>query len=121
MTEQEIKEKIEIYMQYLKDGNKAPNGTDMYIEMIEQLELELLEKMVAGGDGGSDPVRPLSMNEMLMINSATATSVGTVSKKGKISRISLRLPICAKVGSRITLSRRVGTRWRLIGHGTIVG
>ena len=86
-----------------------------------ELELELLEKMVAGGDGGSDPVRPLSMNEMIMINSATATSVGTVAKKGKVSRISLRLPICAKVGSRITLSRRVGTRWRLIGHGTIVG
>jgi translation initiation factor 2 subunit 3 len=86
-----------------------------------ELELELLEKMVAGGDGGSDTVRPLSMNEMLMINSATATSVGTVSKKGKISKISLRLPICAKVGSRITLSRRVGSRWRLIGHGTILG
>ena len=85
------------------------------------LDLELLEKMVAGGDGDSDSVRPLSMNEMLMINSATATSVGTVIKKGKISKISLRLPICAKVGSRITLSRRVGSRWRLIGHGTIVG
>ena len=86
-----------------------------------ELELELLEKMVAGGDGGSDPVRPLSMNEMLMINSATATSVGTVAKKGKVSKISLRLPICAKVGSRITLSRRVGSRWLLIGHGTILG
>ena len=86
-----------------------------------ELDLELLEKMVAGGDGDSDSVRPLSMNEMLMINSATATSVGTVTKKGKISKISLRLPICAKVGSRITLSRRVGSRWRLIGHGTIVG
>ena len=56
-----------------------------------------------------------------MINSATATSVGTVAKKGKVSKISLRLPICAKVGSRITLSRRVGSRWRLIGHGTILG
>ncbi len=86
-----------------------------------ELELELLEKMVASGDGVSDPVRPLSMNEMLMINSATATSVGTVSKKGKVPKISLRLPICAKIGSRITLSRRVGSRWRLIGHGTILG
>ena len=43
MTEQELKDKIEIYMRYLEDGNKAPNGTDMYIEMIEQLELELLD------------------------------------------------------------------------------
>ena len=86
-----------------------------------ELDLELLEKMVAGGDGDAEVVRPLSMNEMLMINSATATSVGTVVKKGKVSKIALRLPICAKVGSRITLSRRVGSRWRLIGHGTILG
>jgi len=31
------------------------------------------------------------------------------------------LPICAKSGSRITLSRRIGSRWRLIGHGSIAG
>ena len=42
MTEQELKEKIKIYKQYLQDGNKAPSGTDMYIEMIEKVELELL-------------------------------------------------------------------------------
>ena len=42
MTEQELKEKIKIYKQYLQDGNKAPGGTDMYMEMIEQVELELL-------------------------------------------------------------------------------
>ena len=29
--------------------------------------------------------------------------------------------ICALTGSRITLSRRVGSRWRLIGHGVIAG
>jgi len=57
-----------------------------------------------------------------MVNSATATSVGTVSAiKAKKARLDLRLPICAKEGSRITLSRRVGSRWRLIGHGTITG
>ena len=32
-----------------------------------ELDLELLEKMVAGGDGDAEVVRPLSMNEMLMI------------------------------------------------------
>ena len=86
------------------------------------LELELLDKMVSGGEGEEGVVKPLQTNEMLMINSATATSVGTVSssKKGE-ARLALRLPICAKKGSRITLSRRVGSRWRLIGHGTIKG
>ena len=86
-----------------------------------RLDLQLLDKMVSGGDG-VDGIRPLQPNEMLMVNSATATSVGTVSNiKGKKATLSLRLPICAKEGSRITLSRRVGTRWRLIGHGTISG
>ena len=83
------------------------------------LDLQLLDKMISGGEdeGG---IRPLQPNEMLMVNSATATSVGTVANiKGKKATLSLRLPICAKEGSRITLSRRIGTRWRLIGHGTI--
>ena len=86
------------------------------------LKLELLDKMVSGGDGDEGLVKPLQSNEMLMVNSATATSVGSVSstKKGE-AKLALRLPICAKKGSRITLSRRVGARWRLIGHGTIKG
>ena len=86
------------------------------------LKLELLDRMVSGGDGDEGLVKPLQSNEMLMVNSATATSVGSVSstKKGE-AKLALRLPICAKKGSRITLSRRVGARWRLIGHGTIKG
>ena len=78
--------------------------------------------MISSSDDKSNRVRPIQPNEMLMINSATATSVGTVSAiKGKRASIKLRLPICAKSGSRITLSRRIGTRWRLIGHGSITG
>ena len=87
-----------------------------------KLDLDLLEKMVSSSDEGDGGIRPLQPNEMLMVNSATATSVGTVAKiKGKKATLSLRLPICAKKGSRITLSRRVGSRWRLIGHGAISG
>ena len=85
------------------------------------LDLQLLEKMISASEDGGG-IRPLQPNEMLMVNSATATSVGTVANiKGKKAKLSLRLPICAKEGSRITLSRRVGSRWRLIGHGTISG
>ena len=86
------------------------------------LDLDLLEHMVASGDDAPEKVRPLQPNEMLMINSATATSVGQVTAiKGKKCTLRLRLPICPLEGSRITLSRRIGTRWRLIGHGTITG
>jgi len=86
------------------------------------LDLDLLEYMVASGNDEPEKVRPLQPNEMLMVNSATATSVGQVTAiKGKKCTLRLRLPICALEGSRITLSRRIGTRWRLIGHGTITG
>ena len=86
------------------------------------LDLDLLENMVSTGEGDAESVRPLQPNEMLMVNSATATSVGTVSSiKGRLATLQLRLPICAKSGSRITLSRRIGSRWRLIGHGSIAG
>ena len=86
------------------------------------LDLDLLEHMVASGNDAPEKVRPLQPNEMLMVNSATATSVGQVTAiKGKKCTLHLRLPICALEGSRITLSRRIGTRWRLIGHGTITG
>jgi len=86
------------------------------------IELNLLKEMVASGDAEAGAVRPLQPGEMLMLNSATATSVGVVSAvKGKAASLALRLPICAPAGSRITLSRRVGSRWRLIGHGVIEG
>ncbi len=86
------------------------------------LDLDLLEHMVASGNDEPEKVRQLQPNEMLMVNSATATRVGQVTAiKGKKCTLRLRLPICALEGSRITLSRRIGTRWRLIGHGTITG
>ena len=87
-----------------------------------RLDLQLMQKMVASGDDEPEKVRPLQPGEMLMVNSANATSVGQVTAiKGKKTTLGLRLPICALEGSRITLSRRIGTRWRLIGHGTIAG
>ena len=38
--------------------------------------------------------------------------------KGKVS-CKLKRPVCAEVGSRVTISRMVGQRWRLIGFGII--
>ena len=99
-----------------REGELPPVWKDL------DLELELLDNMVSGGQNAPEKVRPLQPNAMLMVNSATATSVGTVSSiKGSKATLQLRLPICAKSGSRITLSRRVGSRWRLIGHGSITG
>ena len=84
------------------------------------IDVKLMDTMVAGEGQAAEKIYPLRNNEMLMINVATATSVGVTknSEKGKAT-LDLRLPICADSGQRVSLSRRVGSRWRLIGHGTI--
>jgi translation initiation factor 2 subunit 3 len=84
------------------------------------ISIKLMETMVAGEGEAPEKIHPLRNNEMLMINVATATSVGVTksAEKGRAT-LDLRLPICADPGQRVSLSRRVGTRWRLIGYGTI--
>ena len=62
------------------------------------ISLNLLKQMVSGDTDGEN-VRPLQPGEMLMLNSATATSVGVVSAvKGKNATLNLRLPIWPTFG-----------------------
>ncbi len=82
-------------------------------------KINLMEEMV-GGDEAPEKVSPLQGGEMLMINVSTATSVGIVSNVGKgEATLKLRLPVVTENGARVSLSRRVGTRWRLIGYGVV--
>ena len=84
------------------------------------IQVNLMKNMVAGDGEDSETIYPLRNNEMLMVNVATSTSVGIVKGVEKNNaNLHLRLPICADKGQRVSLSRRVGARWRLIGHGTI--
>ena len=85
-----------------------------------EISVNLMDTMVAGEGEKPEKIQPLRNNEMLMLNVATATSVGvTKNAEKKRTGLELRLPICADVGQRVSLSRRVGSRWRLIGYGTI--
>ena len=84
------------------------------------VKVQLMKKMVAAEGEEPEIIHPLRGNEMLMVNVATATTVGVVSKADKgITTMKLRLPICADSGARVSFSRRIGSRWRLIGHGSI--
>ena len=86
-----------------------------------EIEINLMEEMVGGEDDSPEKVAPLRSGEMLMVNIATATSVGVVSNiGGGKATLNLRLPVVADDGGRISLSRRSGTRWRLIGYGVII-
>jgi len=82
------------------------------------LETHLLEKVVGSEEELS--VEPIKMNEVFMLNVNSAATVGFVEVLSK-QQFSCRLkkPICAELGSKVTISRRIGTRFRLIGYGII--
>ncbi|MBN2881353.1 translation initiation factor IF-2 subunit gamma [Candidatus Woesearchaeota archaeon] len=82
------------------------------------LKVNLLERVV--GSKEDIKVDPIKMREVLMLNVNSAATVGIVDKLSKdIFECNLKIPICADAGSRITISRRVGTRYRLIGYGIL--
>jgi translation initiation factor 2 subunit 3 len=83
------------------------------------LDTRLLERVV--GSAEDLKVNPLVHNEILMLNVNSAATVGIVTDLAK-HRVTCKLkkPVCAAVGARVTISRRVGTRFRLIGYGTIL-
>ncbi|MBW2989428.1 translation initiation factor IF-2 subunit gamma [Candidatus Woesearchaeota archaeon] len=78
-----------------------------------------LLKRVVGSKEDLD-VEPIKLNEVLMLNVNSAATVGIVSelKKSHI-KCRLKLPVCAEIGSRVTISRMIGNRFRLIGYGLI--
>ncbi len=85
-----------------------------------KLRVELLDRVVGAKD--DLVVKPLAEKETLMLNVNSAATVGVVVElKKKNATCSLKLPVCADVGSKVTISRRLGNRWRLIGYGNIEG
>lgn len=82
------------------------------------LNIHLLERAVGVKD--ELIIEPIKLNEMLMLNVNSAATVGVVKElKKEAIRCELRRPVCAEKGSRVTISRSVGQRWRLIGYGEI--
>jgi len=66
-------------------------------------------------------VDPIKMNEILMLNVNSTATVGTVSELKKDSiKLKLKKPVCAFKQDRVTISRMLGARWRLIGYGEII-
>lgn len=84
------------------------------------LETHLLKRMVGNKD--DIDIKPLAKKEMLMMNVHSCVTVGVITdpSKKKTSCI-LKKPVAARIGDRVTLSRRVGDRFRLIGYGIIKG
>jgi translation initiation factor 2 subunit 3 len=82
------------------------------------LDVKLLDRVV--GSKEELKVDPLKPNEIFMLTVNSAATVGRIKDISKNKIIcSLKKPVCASKGDRVTMSRRVGTRFRLIGYGII--
>ena len=78
----------------------------------------LLERVV--GSEKELTVEPIKKGENLMLNVNAATTVGIVTSLSKKSfRAKLKIPVCADKDDKITVSRLVGHRFRLIGYCTL--
>jgi translation initiation factor 2 subunit 3 len=100
----------------------GPPGTLPPVWRQFTMEVELLDRIVGSDEGDeSAEVEDISTNEPLMLTVGTATTVGSVtSARSGEAEVALKRPVCAPVGAKIAINRRVGARWRLIGVGTLV-
>jgi translation initiation factor 2 subunit 3 len=93
---------------------------DMLPETLYEIELEtiLLERVV--GTKEELKVESIKKGEVLMLNVNSAATVGMVVELGKNKiKCKLKIPICADKDSKVTISRVVHSRFRLIGYGII--
>ncbi|MBO3832820.1 MAG: translation initiation factor IF-2 subunit gamma [Candidatus Brockarchaeota archaeon] len=102
-------------------GNLAGKpGTLPPVTRSITLEYSMFERVV--GVRGLVKAEPIRVGEVLNINVGSALTQAVV-KDVKDNRIALNLkmPVCAEKGQRVAVSRLVERRWRLIGHGVLVG
>ena len=90
-------------------------------EVRENLILKptLLERVV--GSKEDLKVEPLKKGEALMLNINSAVTSGVVVdiSKDKVV-VKLKLSVCADIKDRVTISRIIGNRWRLIGYADMI-
>ncbi len=82
-----------------------------------QEEIEIEYSLLSRADMENPPYR---LAEPLVVSVGTSTLIGVVVKlKGGVMHMKLKRPVCADKKSKVAISRRVGQRWRLSGHGVL--
>jgi translation initiation factor 2 subunit 3 len=82
------------------------------------LETHILAQVV--GMKELTKVENISNGETLLLHVGAALTVGKVTSiKNDVATLKLTRPVCAQIGSRVAISRKIAGRWRLIGYGMI--
>ncbi len=82
------------------------------------LDIHLFERAI--GTEKQITVERIKTNEPLALNVGTAVTAGIVSSARRdLVDITLRRPVCVQEKSRVSINRRIGDSWRLIGYGRL--
>ena len=81
------------------------------------LEVTLFDKVLGAKENLN--IEPIKSNESIVMNIGTATTWGMVTQPGKKITVNLKRAISARMGSKVSISRKFGSRWHLIGYGEI--
>jgi translation initiation factor 2 subunit 3 len=97
-----------------KPGTLPPVRSDL------DLEYKMFSTVV--GSQEMEKVDSVAKGESFLLNIGTAKTMGTVASvsKGHIEA-KLTIPVCGEEGDRVAISRRIGSRWRLVGVGMLRG
>lgn len=88
----------------------------VFIEI--DVQTQFLKRLVGLKD---DKIEHIREGEILLVNIGSTSCGGTVASVRKLfARITLKKHVCANVGDKIALSRKVERNFRLIGWGEIV-
>lgn len=91
-----------------------------YFLLKRLLGVRATERKAAEDGEKKNKVSSLKVDEILMINVGSQSLAGKViNKKKDIVRIQFMKPVCANIGDKIAMSRRVDNNFRLIGWGEI--
>lgn len=94
--------------------------TGMLPPTVSELTLEtyVLERVV--GTKEMLKVEKINPEEQLLLHVGAAVNIGKVYAINKnVIKVKLTRPICALPGSRVAISRKITSRWRLIGYGVV--
>jgi len=91
-----------------------------------EINYHLLRKLVGvKSDNSANKVTKIKKDEVLMINVGSNSTGGRVQsltddKTEKTIKIQLvGVPVCAQIDEKVSISRKIANKWRLIGWGTI--
>jgi translation initiation factor 2 subunit 3 len=94
--------------------------TDLLPPTLTELTLETFTLERAVGTKEQLKVEKINPDEQLLLHIGAAVNVGKViGIKQNIIKVKLTRPICALPEARVAISRKITSRWRLIGYGLI--